>query len=339
MAQYEIDMNPDEPTLRAPLLSQLIDVWLTECSTKLPMSTVEGYRLKVVYFQRWWAGAGPSVDWEFKADVLGEFNAWLANEARTRFGKPLSFNTQKDVLRRLRQAWLWAYQTRRLPIAIAEWIPEPIGSAPLRVAVEVERLVALFDAALSGPDPARDRVLLAVLIGTGLRRAEASGLDASDVTVYADLSGKITVRRAKKVRGRTVHGRIVAFDAATGALVRSWLDMLSPGSPLFPSTRGGRLSPQGIYKVVRRCGEAAGITKEQLKGPHDLRRLFATTFARYRRGESHGQLLSMQLGHSSFAATVRNGYSLQDIEDVRGAMISPMTLIGGHLLDKQQRFR
>lgn len=336
---YSINLHPQEPMIEASALLALIDLWRHDREMALPSQTVDGYVQKLVYFQRWWSDVGEAEGWILKRSTLARFGRWLAMDARTKFDKPLSYHSTNDVLRRLGQVFRWAYQTDRIPVDLSLWLPAAQGSAPLRKALDLPLLDRLFAAAELGACPDRDQVVLAVFIGTGVRRAEAAALDASDVTIYADMSGLMTVRKAKKVRGRIVQGRVVAFDAATGQFLRPWVDAIDPGSPLFPRVKPGyelegnvysnteRLSTQGLYRIVNRCAAEAGITKEQLKGPHDLRRLFATTFARYRRGESHGQLLSMQLGHSSFAATVRNGYSLQDIEDVREVMFSPMALI------------
>ena len=101
----------------------------------------------------------------------------------------------------------------------------------------VEQLIAKRGKS-SGP---RDMAIFAVLLGTGIRRAEASGLDVTDVTMYADLSGTLAIRKAKKVRNRTVQARMVAFDAATGHYLAAWLDHLPAGRtalPYFPRRSG-----------------------------------------------------------------------------------------------------
>jgi integrase len=57
----------------------------------------------------------------------------------------------------------------------------------------------------------RDLALIARFMGTGIRRQEAVGLDVTDIIMHADQSGMITVRHAKKVKGRTVPAAIAAL--------------------------------------------------------------------------------------------------------------------------------
>lgn len=320
---YSIDLHPAEPRVHAERLSALLGLWVSDCALRLPAATVAGYADKVRYVDEWWSEAGPACDWQLTRAVLLTLDSWLAEHARTRHDGRLSYNTRKDVLRRLRQAFRWSYETKRLPVDLGSWVPQPSGSAPLRTVPGAEQLGKLFDAAFAGPFPLRDATVLAVLIGTGVRRAECAALDAKDVTLYADLSGAIAVHHAKRVKGRSVHARVVAFEPVTGEFLRRWLDGLPAlDGALFPVGKHGRIAPQTIYRIVKRCAEQAGVS---VQGPHDLRRIFATTFARYRRDAGH--LLSLQLGHSSFSQSVRNGYVLPGADDIREAMVSPMSLI------------
>lgn len=167
--------------------------------------------------------------------------------------------------------------------------------------------------------------MLAILLGTGVRRAECSSINIEWVQVNADGSGEFQVE-AKRVSQREVHQRLVAFDRSTGKYLIAYLDtLLVNKGALFPSGRTGkRLQPIGIYKVVKRLIRLADLG-DQIQGPHDLRRNFSTYYSRNRRGESHGQLLSKQLGHSSYRMTA--AYSLQDVEDVREVLISPFALL------------
>ena len=103
----------------------------------------------------------------------------------------------------------------------------------------------------------RDRALLAVLIGTGVRRAECASINVEDVQLDADLSGVIRVR-AKRVKGREIHERLVAFDRYAGKHIAFWLDVYNvTRGPLFPSQRHDqeRLTAQGVYKIVKGLAE------------------------------------------------------------------------------------
>lgn len=314
-----INLAPAEPVLQANQLDDLIQLWLEDCALRLPPYTVAGYQHKIAHFRTWWADYGPPHNWQLRQRDLIRFTRELEKNSG------LAYNTRKDVHRRLRQMFKWAYRqgyTDGRDYGL--WVPPAEGSAPLRVAAALASLKALMRAASKTANPARDRALLAVLIGTGIRRAECATLCVQDVVLDADGSGTAKVW-AKKVRGRDVHARPVAFDRYTGRYVLDWLHVYDcQFGPLFPSAKGGPLSAVGIYKIVKAVIAKAGLEHE-IQGPHDLRRAFTTYFARKRKGEAYDHLLSKQLGHASYRMTAQ--YSLPDIEDIREAITSPFALM------------
>jgi len=321
-----INLQPKEQQLEGTTLLVLIDQWLDDLRLRLPASTVDGYAVKLGYFVHWWNIHAESYGWTVTRGTLQQFNRWLTDTAVTKHGEPLSYHTRNDVLRRLRQLLRWAKRTGRIGADLSDWVPPVEGSAPLRVAPDLQAVERLVEVAqLSGP---RDMALLAVFLGTGIRRAEASGLDVTDVVMHADLSGTLMIRHAKRVRNRVVQARQVVFDSATGYYLAQWLDHLPPAGPLFPSTHPGRegerLTPEGVYKVVRRLVDDAGLS-DLIQGPHDLRRLFATTFSRHRKGADYASLLSRQLGHSAYSMTAH--YVLADTSDIKEALVTPLSLV------------
>ncbi|MBX3014832.1 MAG: site-specific integrase [Caldilineaceae bacterium] len=204
----------------------------------------------------------------------------------------------------------------------------------MRVAAPLDYLRRLMDATDKSAFPKRDRAILAILLGTGVRRAECASIKVEWVRINADGSGELQVE-AKRVANREVHMRTVAFDSATGQYIRAQLDSLwRTSGPLFPSqsVRKEGLAPIGIYRVVKKLIKLAGL-EDEIQGPHDLRRYFATYYSRHRRGEIHGQLLSRQLGHSTYRMTAH--YTLQDVEDIRETMISPFALLEGEEREKK----
>lgn len=319
-----IRLNPERPTLDARQLDALIALWLHDRNRRLSRKTYAGYADKIRYFREWWAVTGEPVHWQLTEELLVDFNRHLA-EKQSRFGIPLGYNTRKDCLRRLRQCLLWAYKNGYVQKNYSHWVPAPEGSAPMRTAAPLDQLCLLIRATDRSPYPTRDRAMLAVLLGTGVRRAECASINVEWVQMNADGSGELQVE-AKKVGQREVHRRLVAFDAPTGQYIRAHIDtMMAPKGALFVSGRSGRrLKPIGVYRAIKRLIMMAGLG-DQIQGPHDLRRNFTTYYNRHRRGESHGQLLSKQLGHSSYRMTAT--YSLQDVEDVREAIISPFALL------------
>lgn len=326
-----IHLHPVQPTLDARHFAALIELWLQAQTRRLAPKTAADYADKLRYFQDWWRTIGTTVEWQLTEELLLDFNAHLTQRI-SRFGRPLGYHTRKDCLRRLRQCLLWAYKKGHVSRNYSHWVPAPSGTAPMRTAAPLDQLRLLLTAADRSQQPTRDRAILAVLLGTGVRRSECASINVETIQFNLDNSGTLQVE-AKKVKQRETHRRLVAFDAATGRHLRAHRDTRGATGPLFCVTQGAgavafqaqaRLTPVSIYRVVKRLIRLAGL-QDQLQGPHDLRRNFATYYNRNRRGEAHGQLLSKQLGHSSFRMTA--GYSLQDVEDIREVIISPFALL------------
>jgi integrase/recombinase XerD len=161
---------------------------------------------------------------------------------------------------------------------------------------EVERLLELPATDDLGR---RDRAILEVLYGAGMRISELVNLDVDDVDLE---EGSVLIRSGKGGKSRRVPvGR--AARAAVGAYlttVRPALAGKSPGgaSGLFLNARGGRLSRQGCWKILRRYAEMAGL--EDRVSPHTLRHSFATHML-----DAGADIRVVQdlLGHASLATT------------------------------------
>ena len=139
----------------------------------------------------------------------------------------------------------------------------------------------LLDAATRSPRPARNRALLALLISTGIRRAEAATVNIEDLRIDADGSGIAQVT-GKRTKANKSGRRAVAFDRAAGHYLVAFLDAEGRTSgPLFTGARQDEpISPQTIYRIVKCCVEEAGLS-DRMTATHDLRRAFATHLARY----------------------------------------------------------
>jgi integrase/recombinase XerD len=131
-----------------------------------------------------------------------------------------------------------------------------------------------MDALAAAPDLStwcgrRDHVLLVVALRTGLRLSELIGLRCRDI----ELGAAAHVKCLGKGRKR----RDTPLDKATVALVRSWLVERrgEPDDALFPSRRGGRLSPDAVQRLVAKHVTTArtayaGLASKQVS-THTLR--------------------------------------------------------------------
>ncbi|QIA26928.1 tyrosine recombinase [Thermaerobacter sp. PB12/4term] len=197
----------------------------------------------------------------------------------------------------VREGWLAASPAARLATPrVRRRLPRVYTS---------EEAQALLEAAACGQGPAalRDRAILELLYGCGLRVAELSGLDLDDV----DLEGGWL-----RVYGKGGKERILPLAGPVAAALRAYLEEGRPGflegrrhrpcrpadaQAVFLNRWGGRLSPRGIQAIVRRVG--AVVARLQAH-PHLLRHTFATHLLD---GGAGLRAVQELLGHASLAAT------------------------------------
>lgn len=321
---YQIKIKRSDPELDGSHLEELIDLWLEEIAETTAPTTAAGYRQKTDHFVHWWRTAGPAAGWRIDRRRLADFGRHLS-ATPTRHGRPPSYHQQNDVLRRLRQMFRWAYEQRYTAIDHGPWLPAPQGEPPKRTAASLADLAALMEAAGRSATPGRDRALLAVLIGTGARRAEAASIQIETIQIAADGSG-IAVVTGKRTKANRDGRRAVAFDRSTGRYIIDLLDQENrTAGPLF-QTDGRAMSNQAVHRAVKRAIERAGLEKK-INGSHDLRRAFATHLARAAAADPTitSDLIRRQMGHTSY--TMTTAYSLLEPEDIRDALHSPIEMI------------
>jgi integrase/recombinase XerD len=150
----------------------------------------------------------------------------------------------------------------------------------------------------SGSDPIalRDRALLEVMYGCGLRASEAIGLDVGDVDLthdYVRPHGKGSKERIVPL-GREAARSIERYlRSGRPELVRS-----EPQRKLFVNFRGGALSRQGLYKIIQRHAKQVGLDGKM--SPHTLRHTFATHLLS---GGCDLRSVQEMLGHADVATT------------------------------------
>ena len=141
----------------------------------------------------------------------------------------------------------------------------------------------------------RDKALIEMLYGTGARISEVIALHLDDM---ANCDG------ALRITGKGNKQRIVSVGSHAQAAVHQYLVRARPGlskgksHALFLNKRGGALSRQSAWAIIKNAADRAGITKEI--SPHTLRHSFATHLL-----EGGADVRSVQelLGHSSVTTT------------------------------------
>jgi integrase/recombinase XerD len=170
-------------------------------------------------------------------------------------------------------------------------------------ALSEPEITALLDA-ITGDDPRalRDRAVLETLYAGGVRIAELVGLDRADV----DLTDGLV-----RVFGKGRKERVVPIGRVARAALDDYLQRARPelearrrrldarsGDPVFLNVRGGRLSRQACWRIVRDAGVRAGLGVGL--SPHVLRHSCATHML------DHGadiRVVQELLGHASLSTT------------------------------------
>ena len=175
-------------------------------------------------------------------------------------------------------------------------LPKPPEKLP--DVLSVEQVNALLDQ-ITDDDPAslRNRALLEILYGCGLRVSECAGLDLGDCVLsegYLRVIGKGNKERISPISG-------CALDALRTYLENGRPELVKPyakaTSAVFLNARGGRLTRQSIHKIVARAGLGIGV--ENLH-PHTLRHSFATHMLA---GGADLRIIQEILGHSDISTT------------------------------------
>jgi integrase/recombinase XerD len=194
---------------------------------------------------------------------------------------------------------------------VAHDVRPPSPARRLPKAVSIEEVERLLDAA--GYEQTslavRDRTLLEVLYGTGARISEAVGLAVDDV----DLDGRTVLLHGKGGKQRRVPLGSYAASAVSAYLVqaRPALAAEGRGTPaLFLNARGGPLSRQSAWTILRLAAERAGLAAGV--SPHTLRHSFATHLME---GGADVRVVQELLGHASVTTT--QIYTLVTVDRLR----------------------
>ena len=180
-------------------------------------------------------------------------------------------------------------------------LPEPLTPE------EAEAIVTAPDAS---PRGLRDRAMLELMYGAGLRVSEVVSLRVSDI----DLEEGLVRCMGKGARQRVVPTGRRAIEAIRIYMQRGrpYLGRMQRGDILFLNHRGQGITRQAVFQLVRDHARSAGI--EKIVTPHTLRHSFATHLI-----ENGCDLRSVQemLGHASIETT--QVYTHVSVEHVREA--------------------
>ena len=237
-----------------------------------------------------------TLPWErVRFDHMSALRATLAD----RYAPATANLTLTAVRGAMRAAWKLELVSHE-DYARAADVPRVPGSRVLSGrALSEGEVRALFEACAddSMPAGARDAAAFAMMVGGGLRRSEAVGVQLAD---YVAESHALTVI------GKGNRQRIVYLPIGAGRTLDDWIAIRGQydGSILAPVSQTGRVSPRGmtahalVARLRRRCAQA----KIERASPHDLRRTFVTGLL-----DAGADVIAVQhlAGHASVDTTAR----------------------------------
>lgn len=283
---------PDGDAAALAASSEAIDrfveaLWLED---GLAASTLAAYRRDLTLYATWLAAAprGRALDQSTETDLLAHA------VARHAASKASSSNRRLTVFKRY---FRWAVREHR--VAADPTLRLEPARQPLRVprVLSEGQVEALLDAPdVSQPLGLRDRAMLELMYASGLRVSELVSLRSVNLGL---------AEGALRVTGKGRRERLVPFGAEAEAWLRRYLAEArgailggQTSDALFVTARGGPMTRQMFWKLIRQHARRAGITAPL--SPHTLRHAFATHLL------DHGadlRAVQMLLGHADISTT------------------------------------
>lgn len=276
-------------------LSQARDEYLGYLAIERGSSenTIEAYGRDLAHYLEFLTGRGVTAPGSVTRQDVEGFAARLVEEGKASSSVQRALSAVKGFHR----------------FMVTEQITDNFPTADLPLPKKPERLPDVISIAQAQklldqdfpqtPAGQRDRTILEVLYGCGLRVSELCGLDVRDVYLEEEVV---------RVFGKGSKERVVPLLGSAHACMEDYLTLWRPGllgkkrqeSAVFLNARGGRLSRMSVDTIVRRYSAAALGGEEHAIHPHTLRHSFATHLLE---GGADLRVVQELLGHSSISTT------------------------------------
>ena len=214
----------------------------------------------------------------------------------TEFG--FDANSQARIISGIRAFYKYLMMEDVIQTNPAELISMPKLARKLPDTLSVEEINALLDSInMSTPEGMRNRTMLEVLYGCGLRVSELTGLKISDLFLDVDFI---------KVVGKGNKERLVPIGSQAVKYIKMYKDTVRVHVPvkkgeeniLFLNRRGKGLSRMYVFLVIKECAAKIGLKKTI--SPHTFRHSFATHLIE---GGADLRAVQEMLGHASITTT------------------------------------
>lgn len=298
-------MSAARTSARAHNALEELDAWIEEFLSHaefekgLARNSIDSYRRDLAAWRRFCEQRGVDPGTATADDLTAYLDALRSGRAPAmRRYRPSSV---ARMLVSVRALYRFLVREGRLDQDPTARVGSPKRARSIPKAISMEEVVSILELPGSGPLGRRDRAILEVLYGAGLRISELVGLDVDDV----DLQGRTLLIRS----GKGSKSRRLPIGRAAVAAVGDYLTATRPElakksrggvsrGALFLNARGGRLSRQGCWKILKGYARMAGL--EDRVSPHTLRHSFATHML-----DAGADIRVVQelLGHASVATT------------------------------------
>jgi integrase/recombinase XerD len=309
----------------------------------LAVHTLAAYRRDLLRYQATLAARGRTVIGEVTTDDVAAFLAGLREGDDDH--SPLAASSAGRAVVAVRGLHAFAAAEGLASSDPASLVHPPASPRKLPRAIAVPEVERLISAAGGGEDddalrPLRDRALLELLYGTGARISEAVGLDVDDLGFLAAEASTVEASAAQaragpaglalagpqappatvRLAGKGGKDRVVpvgryAREALEAYLVRARPTLAassrraSASPAVFLNARGGRLTRQGAWGVLKAAADRAGLGGVS---PHTLRHSYATHLLD---GGADVRVVQELLGHASVTTT--QIYTLVTVDKLR----------------------
>lgn len=217
------------------------------------------------------------------------------------YEKGLSKTSVARALAAVRSLYRWLAREGVVEQNPAKLVATPKLPKKLPRVPTIEEMNSVLDGEMpeTAAFPERDRLMLELLYGCGIRNSELTGINLDDIRLSAE---------AILIRGKGKKERYVPFgDSAKAALAAyvparqaALAETRKSNSALFINRRGGRLTTRSVGRIIKKIAVAKGLSPDL--HPHTLRHAFGTHML-----EEGADLRAIQelLGHERLATTQR----------------------------------
>ena len=274
----------------------LVSDWLdtTKALGRTNEKTNESYRRDLAVFLHFMSvhtGTATTLG-TLKSVTVHDMRAWMAHERK----RGLSARSLARALSAIKSFYKWLGESEGFEPTAVLATRAPKFQARLPRPVDAKTIPTMIDTVSiqheTGWISARDVAVVTLLYGCGLRISEALALNHGDLPLEGVL----------QIRGKGGKERLVPILPAATRAVDAYVQLCPFGgerdAPLFFGTRGGRLGPRPIQRVMEQARLQMGLPASAT--PHAMRHSFATHLL-----EAGGDLRTIQelLGHASLSTT------------------------------------